>query len=721
MTPRRSPWYVAAAVAGLLVPSALAAVPRATFAPRPASVEVAIAPGHQSAVVRELRRKGIRLNRRTDEGFQVVARTPAVRRALGTIPGVTTVTPTPGAYPDAVVGEGIERTGAAALADVSNGGAGLRIAIIDMGFGHEIAPLQAAGELPSASRLRLQSFDPANGIPGTSAYGGPTDHGMLVAQVVYDYAPDAQYTFVSYHSPEDFVAATNWIAGQQFDIAVHSNNFLEGPFDGTSAPAQAVDRAAAAGVLWFNSAGNYGQKRWGGTWNDPDDDGEMDWPTAEPWIVTRTDDSALTYHLSWRNPVGAEPSDIDLILERETPSGWQTVAVSRDSQVNGAPAAERINGARPPANGRYRLRALLVAGSAPESVELYAREDDISHLFGYGDASPGSVPTPADAEGAIAVGAVDWRSNSLVRYSSRGPTVDGRQKPDIVAPTGTSQALANGASRFVGGTSIAAPNAAGAVATLLSSLRADGIRPTPDRVRAMLERDALDLGAPGPDPVFGWGRIRLEHEGPEVGRVEPTITGPVRGAHTLRWRGTDPSGLASYAVRIDGAPLRSGRMAHDTVTSRIPTTHLSDGAHIVEVEMVDGVGNGAQRRARLVVDNTAPQVTATVRPDRRVVRRPVRPAARGKVRVPSRTQKLRRMTVRVTARDAISKRLTTRIIVRRGSRTLSSTVGITLSGKTRTLLTPPLPAGPVRIFVLTTDPAGNVGRTVKAAVIRVPR
>ena len=698
-------------VCGLVVPVVADARTRPAPKPRPVSVEVAIAPGQNATVGAELRRRGIRASRRTDRGLQVVARTPAQQRALRTIPGVASVAPSPSAYPDdAIIGQGVERTGAAALADIGRGGAGLRIAIVDLGFGTEIAPLQAAGELPPPSRLRFQSFDPAGGIPGTSAYGGPTDHGMLVAQTVYDYAPRASYTFVSYHTPQDFVAATDWVASQHFDIAVHSNNFLEGPFDGTSAPAQAVDRAAAAGVLWFNSAGNYGQKRWGGPWNDPDGDGVMDWPTATPWIVTRTDFSALTYHLSWENAPGAEPSDVDLVVEREVDGAWIPIAASRDRQSAGAPAAERINGLRPPGLGRYRLRAFLVSGPPPESVDLYSREDEISAPFGYGAASPGSVPTPADSAGAIAVGAVDWRSNSLVRYSSRGPTPDGRLKPDIVAPTGTAIAQLSGPPQDIGGTSIAAPNAAGAVAVLLSGLHADGIRPTVDQVRSMLDRDALDLGDRGPDTVFGAGRLRVEMEPPEIGRVSPAITGPVRGTHRLTTIGTDPSGLAAYSVYVDGALIRSGRMAREEVVTAIPTKRFPDGPHRVEIEMVDGVGNPGRRAARLVFDNTAPKVSATVRSVPAVVRRATGPVAE---------RRMRRLAVRVAARDAGSRALTTRVIVKRGARTLSDTRTGAVSGRAQVVITAPVPRGPVRVFVLVTDRAGNIGRATQPAVVRV--
>ena len=364
---------------------------------------------------------------------QVVVRRAAERRAIAALPGVATVALPSSSYGDVVLSQGVARTGASALSDVAANGAGLRIAVLDLGFGSSLAPLQASGELPPASRLVQRSFDPAAGIYGTNAYGNLTDHGQLVAQTIYDYAPRATYLFVNYHTPDDFVAAVDWLATQHVDVVVHSNNFLDGPFDGTSAPARAVDRAAAAGILWFNSAGNYGEKHWGGPWVDADGDRVLDWPGTQPWTLIHEANQALTFHLSWTNPVGAPKSDVDLFLEQRQPDGsWKAIASSTDKQLEGAPPSERINGVRPSVAGEFRLRAVLVSGPPPAgTLSLYSREDDILSWSG---STFGSVPTPADAAGSISIAAVDFRGNSLARYSSRGPTADGRLKPTSPHP-----------------------------------------------------------------------------------------------------------------------------------------------------------------------------------------------------------------------------------------------------------------------------------------------
>jgi len=81
------------------------------------------------------------------------------------------------------------------------------------------------------------------------------------------------------------------------------------------------------------------------------------------------------------------------------------------------------------------------------------------------------IIAPADGYNIISVGAVDEFSN-LAGFSSRGPTYDGRIKPEVVAfGVNTYGAVAgtNNGYRFASGTSAAAPIASGVAALLLSA------------------------------------------------------------------------------------------------------------------------------------------------------------------------------------------------------------------------------------------------------------
>ena len=136
---------------------------------------------------------------------------------------------------------------------------------------------------------------------------------------------------------------------------------------------------------------------------------------------------------------------------------------------------------------------------------------------GNGGDVPGSITSPGSAKKAITVGAAaEWSAPSsypyasdgpyLAPFSSRGPTVDDRIKPDIVAPGVTIGGAQSGsASTYVveSGTSMATPYVAG-VAALIRQLQPNW---TQTDVRAAIEGAALDAGPPGKDNDWGAGLL----------------------------------------------------------------------------------------------------------------------------------------------------------------------------------------------------------------------
>ncbi|WP_313915745.1 S8 family peptidase [Tahibacter sp.] len=107
-----------------------------------------------------------------------------------------------------------------------------------------------------------------------------------------------------------------------------------------------------------------------------------------------------------------------------------------------------------------------------------------------------SITDPGNAEGVITVGSTHRREphNFGVSYfSSRGPTGDGRIKPDLVAPGEKIYAPApHGDAVTLDGTSMAAPHVSGAAALLLA--RNAELIGQPERIKKILCDTATDLG-----------------------------------------------------------------------------------------------------------------------------------------------------------------------------------------------------------------------------------
>ena len=109
--------------------------------------------------------------------------------------------------------------------------------------------------------------------------------------------------------------------------------------------------------------------------------------------------------------------------------------------------------------------------------------------------------------------------------SSRGPTDDGRIKPDVIAPGGyvrsckAQEAADTGSSTWSStyyleytGTSMATPNAAGAAAMIREYLEEIAQRPSPQGalVKALMVLGATDLGSRDiPNDNEGWGKVNL--------------------------------------------------------------------------------------------------------------------------------------------------------------------------------------------------------------------
>jgi subtilisin family serine protease len=113
-----------------------------------------------------------------------------------------------------------------------------------------------------------------------------------------------------------------------------------------------------------------------------------------------------------------------------------------------------------------------------------------------------TVVTPADGDSVVAVGAED-SLGVLQAFSSRGPTADGRLKPDLTAPgrdVFVVDPFAAGGFSRVSGTSFAVPLIAGTVALLRET------HPFVSPVESLEALRRAGTNSSRPDSSSGWGR-----------------------------------------------------------------------------------------------------------------------------------------------------------------------------------------------------------------------
>lgn len=181
--------------------------------------------------------------------------------------------------------------------------------------------------------------------------------------------------------------------------------------------------------------------------------------------------------------------------------------------------------------GKYTSSAEDVDDRSNTYDRYYNGQEGLLVLFAAGNDGPGTgtVGAPSTAKNTLTVGNHQNRygnaPDTIMSGSSRGPTDDGRIKPDVVAPGGYVRSCrAQEAQDTAGatwsnqyyleytGTSMATPNAAGAAVLVREYLLEVAQRPAPQGalIKALLILGAEDIGTRNiPNDDEGWGRVNL--------------------------------------------------------------------------------------------------------------------------------------------------------------------------------------------------------------------
>ena len=394
--------------------------------------------------------------------------------------------------PAAVTGEGVALTGAADVQALGTDGSGIKVGIIDLGFG-SLSAAQASGDLPAD--LVITDYT-GNGTGGTT-------HGTQVAEIVHEMAPGARLYLARVATSLQLEQAVNDMIVAGVRVINHSVAwFAAAYYDGTGPLCSITATADANGVQWVNAAGNSRNQHYMATFSDSDGDLRHEFASGQNYnTISLTAGKSVTLILNWdAYPVTRE--DYNLFLYDGDPDAGAALVASSTTTQNGTSSSvpyEVITYTPAATQTFYIVVAKANAGDADLPFTLFSNGANLDIRV-----HATSLVQPADCDTVLSVAATNL-TDGPEGFSSEGPTTDGRAKPDIAGPDRVQTSL----STSFAGTSAASPHVAGAAALVLAQSPAL----TPAQLRAALIATVKDVSTAGYDYRTGYGRLSLDADG----------------------------------------------------------------------------------------------------------------------------------------------------------------------------------------------------------------
>ena len=360
-------------------------------------------------------------------------------------------------------------------------GKGVSVGIVDVGFdGYE--GLQG-GELPDEVEADLDRGAPAS-----------SDHGTAVAEVLHDFVPDAALHLVSFGTDVEFAEALQTLLDAQVDVVNASVGFDNTwSLDGTSTLSRAADAMTEAGIVYVGAAGNEDERYRVGELT-PESGTEYIQVGGHYGIQGNAPKGRVKVSFRWNEPFGAAKTDLDLlVVDAETEAECGRSENPQDGDDDPYESVD-VDGCG------ESIFAIVYANPGTDVTGLTGwlynahglDADELTHVS--------TLSLPADCLTCLAVGAYTIDDQTLASYSSRGPTEDGRTKPDVVGPTDvTTTTLGDEA---FSGSSAAAPHVAGLAALWVDATE---VHDDPAGFAAWQQDEARDAGDAGMDNTYGWG------------------------------------------------------------------------------------------------------------------------------------------------------------------------------------------------------------------------
>jgi hypothetical protein len=410
-----------------------------------------------------------------------------------------------------IIGEEVSKTNADAWHAQGITGAGVKIGIVDFFDGAAWSAAQSAGEVPPPAGTICRS----NGS-SCNIYGFGSPHGVAVAEIVHEMAPDAQIYLATALTTSDLQAVVDYFAARGVHIISRSlTSRFDGPGDGTGALNQVAAGAVSQGMLFVNAAGNtagtgtqnFAGRYWRSPWLDANNNAFLDFAPGQ---------EVLPFYCSFANGVrwndwGPDRTDYDVYIfdTLDAAAAFNPKYSSLNDQGAGAPPLEMLDFAcAPPQDGQADVDYMAIhiyhpgGGTAGDELEFMI---NLGGIYFWQNPHSASAPISDSANsGVLSIGAIDPATGTLIApYSAWGPTNDNRTKPDISAAACVSSFTYSGC---FAGTSSSAPAVSGAAALVRSA----GLAATPSQLRTYLLNNATeDRGAPGTDNIYGKGELVL--------------------------------------------------------------------------------------------------------------------------------------------------------------------------------------------------------------------
>ncbi len=456
--------------------------------------------------------------------------------------------------------------------------------------------ISANKKYTTQATIEAAQYDNANDESGHATHVSGIaagSYGFGTSTKYYGVAPDADIVMVEYGSTNaditsgidyifDYASQVNKPAVINLSLGVHT-----GPHDGTSTFDRALDAMVGKGRIVVGAAGNEGEypiykevtlaANQTAIFTIDDSDSYYDGNGfADFWGDEGQTYTVEAVYMDASNNIKATGTATKVATTSNVLTTWTNTnyasgslkaytTLSSNAVNNKGNVYVYFNGMKPV--GTYKVGFRVTAKTAG-TIRVWG--DDYSSIYWEGGQTTHTVgEIGGTAKGIISVGAISTRKtssypytvNSIAGFSSKGPTADGRLKPEIIAPgaairssiPNTSTVLEGADTKtsetiggttyywaYMGGTSMATPFVTGVIATWLQA----NPQLSPDDIRNVFASTSTSDSYTGvcPNNTAGYGKINAH-----AGLLNVIQTTPIKNLETM------PDAIMAYPNPNNGS------------------------------------------------------------------------------------------------------------------------------------------------------------------------